>query len=71
MNTLIELFGILAAVLVFISLTQKDVKKLRIFNTIGSAMFVVYGLMIGSISVWLLNGAGVIMNLYRIWKSNN
>ena len=53
---MVELLGIVATVFVLISFLMKDVKAIRCINIIGAAMFVVYGILIGSISVWLLNG---------------
>jgi cell shape-determining protein MreD len=52
----IELIGIAATVFVLISFLMKDAAKIRKVNIIGAALFVVYGLLIGSLSVWLLNG---------------
>lgn len=63
-----ELIGILATALVLISLTQSDVKRLRIINAVGSIVFVVYGLLIGALSVWLLNGICFFVNIYKLYK---
>lgn len=65
----IELIGILATLFVFIGFTQSGENKIRIFNMIGSIIFVIYGLLIGSLSVWLLNGACFILNVIKIFKS--
>jgi len=45
----IELFGTAASVLVAISLTMKNIKRLRLLNAIGSLCFALYGARIGSI----------------------
>lgn len=63
-----ELIGIIATALVLISLTQSDVKRLRIINAVGSVVFVVYGLLIGALSVWLLNGICFFVNVYKLCK---
>lgn len=62
----VEAIGIFATLLILISFAQSDTLKLRIINLVGSIIFVVYGLKIGALSVWLLNGICVFVNLYRI-----
>ena len=50
-----EFIGIAATLFVLLSFLMKDAAKIRKINIVGAALFVVYGLLIGSISVWLLN----------------
>lgn len=66
---MIELLGYLATTLVAASFLLKDVIKLRLVNAIGAACFVVYGVIIGSYPVVLLNAFLVCVNGYYIWKS--
>ena len=61
-----ELIGIAATVFVFIGFTQSSPVRIRLVNSIGSILFVVYGLLIGAFSVWLLNGACLILNIYKV-----
>lgn len=61
----IELFGILSSVVVLISL-RFDGKRFRILNALGSFMYVVYGLLITSYSVLILNGCCFVMNIYKL-----
>ncbi len=63
---LVEALGVLAAVLVAASLVMKSIITLRWVNLLGCALFVVYGVAIGSLAVWLANGFGVAVNLYRL-----
>lgn len=63
-----ELIGILATIFVFIGFTQKGTIRIRILNSVGSILFVVYGLLIGALSVWILNGACLILNIYKVIK---
>ena len=63
-----EVIGICATVLILISLTQSDVKRLRAINAVGSVAFVIYGLLIGALSVWLLNGICFFVNVYKLCK---
>ena len=64
----VELIGLIATRCIFISFTQSKTSRIRIINMIGSVLFVVYGCLIGSISVWLLNAACFVLNLYKIIK---
>lgn len=67
----IEVLGVLATVLVFIGFLYSSKKWIRIFNSIGSALFVIYGLYLHAFSVWLLNGACLILNLYKLYKEKS
>lgn len=62
-----ELIGTLASILVMLSYTL-DGKKLRIVNIIGSILFIIYGIMLGGISVIILNGITIPIHLYYILK---
>ena len=64
-----ESIGILASIIVLISFIAKGENKIRIINIIGALVFVIYGLLINSFSVWFLNGILVIIHLYYINKN--
>lgn len=65
-QTILELVGYAASVIVAISLMMSSVLRLRIINLIGSAAFAIYGLLIGAIPVAILNGAIVLVNVYHL-----
>lgn len=65
---MIELTGIIATALIFISFTFTDIKKIRLLNLIGSVLFIVYGLGIGATWTWVLNAGLVIVQLYFLNK---
>ena len=69
MNTT-EIIGIGASLLVLISFLLKDVRKLRIVNTIGCIVFVVYGALLSSIPVVFTNSAIILINLYYLLIAN-
>ena len=69
MNTT-EIIGIGASLLVLISFLLKDVRKLRIVNTIGCIVFVVYGVLLSSIPVVFTNSAIILINLYYLLIAN-
>ena len=67
-SILIELFGYLGSLLVVVSMLMTSVKKLRIINIIGSTIFTIYALIIHSYPTALMNGALVLINLYRVYQ---
>ena len=66
-----EGIGIIASILVSASLCMKRIRGLRIVNLIGSAIFIGYGFLINSISILLLNGFTVIVNVYYLLQMRN
>lgn len=64
----IEWFGYLASVVVLISLTMASIVKLRWINLIGALMFSIYGVLIHSIPVALLNLGIVLINIYYLFR---
>ena len=62
----IESLGILASVLVLISFLFKSEFKIRIVNITGAITFVVYGFLINSFSVQMLNFVLVIVHIRRL-----
>ncbi|GAB1483696.1 hypothetical protein MASR2M78_25120 [Treponema sp.] len=68
MNTWIEWFGMLASVVVAISLTLKNIKRLRLVNLVGALAFAVYGFAIGSWPVFGLNAFIVFINTFYLFQ---
>ena len=64
----IEWLGYLASVVVLISLTMASIVKLRWINLIGALMFSIYGVLIDSVPVALLNLGIVFINLYYLFR---
>ncbi|MBS9940219.1 YgjV family protein [Vibrio alginolyticus] len=67
-TNMVEILGYAASIMVAISLTMKDIVKLRILNFIGCALFTAYGLMIDSWPVVLTNGFIACVNIYFLAK---
>lgn len=63
-----ECIGIAATCVVLLSFLQKSEQNIRRVNIIGSILFVVYGVLINSLSVWLLNGICIIVNIYKLLR---
>lgn len=65
---MIEILGILASTLVLISFLFKKERSIRLVNILGAIMFVIYGLLINALSVWLLNGILIFIHLYFLHR---
>lgn len=61
-----ELIGLIATLFVLLSFLQKSEKRIRQYNIVGASLFVIYGLIIGAVSVWLLNGILLLVHMKRI-----
>ena len=62
-----EIIGYLASLAVLLSFLMKNMRTLRIVNTVACLIFVVYGvLLVYSIPIIITNGAIVIINLYYL-----
>jgi uncharacterized protein with PQ loop repeat len=63
---MIEILGYVATVIVIFSFTIRNLKWLRIVNTIGCFLFTVYGLLLLNMPIIITNTAIMIINLYQI-----
>lgn len=63
-----ELIGIAGTVLILIGFLSNSEKKIRVFDMIGSACFVAYGILIHAWSNILLNGILIIVHVYKLHK---
>lgn len=63
-----ELIGLIATLFVFSSFVVDGERKIRIINIFGAILFTVYGVLIGAISVWVLNGALVFVHIYKLYR---
>ena len=61
-----EVIGMTASILVCASLCMKHIKGLRIVNSVGSVIFIVYGILIRSPSILVLNSFAVAVNIYYL-----
>jgi len=63
-----EIIGYLASLAVLLSFLMKNMRTLRIVNTIACSIFIVYGVLLAySIPIIITNGAIVIINLYYLF----
>ena len=69
---LTDLVGYSAMALLLISFIMKDVKRLRVINSIGCAFFVAYGfLLVTSWPIIITNSAIISINLYYLILRKN
>lgn len=61
-----EVVGIVASLFVFLSFFWSNEKITRIINMVGCVVFVVYALLIGSLSVMVMNSACLILHIVKL-----
>ncbi|MDC7238905.1 MAG: hypothetical protein PQJ50_00965 [Spirochaetales bacterium] len=71
MEMWVEYFGTAMSAIIAVSLMQKNIRWLRIFNTLGSGGFAVYGLLIGALPVIILNCFIVVVNTVYLIRMRN
>ena len=64
-----EPIGLTATLFVLLSFTMKKPETIRAVNIVGAFLFVVYGLLINSVSTWLLNGMLIGIHIYYLLKA--
>lgn len=65
---MIEVIGYAASIMVALSLTMKNIVKLRVLNFIGCSLFVAYALMIDAWPVAATNAFIACVNAYFLVK---
>ena len=58
--------GYAAMACLLVSFLMKNVRTLRIVNSFGCAIFIVYGILLPSIPILITNAAIVLINLYYL-----
>jgi len=64
----IEILGIISGLFVLTSFVLSGEIKIRSVNIIGAMLFVIYGIVIGALSVWLLNSILICVHIYYLIK---
>ncbi|MDY8138561.1 uroporphyrinogen decarboxylase [Aquimarina sp. 2201CG5-10] len=63
-----EIVGYFASFMVLISFLMRDIKKLRLVNSVGCVAFVIYGILLNwSLPIVITNMAIVSINLYYLF----
>lgn len=63
---MIEIFGYVASVMIAVSLTMKNIRRLRWWNLIGAAAFSAYGAINGIWPVFAVNGFIALVDIYYL-----
>ncbi len=63
---IVEIIGVLASALVLVSFLMKGERKIRFINIVGCVIFVIYGIMISSVSVTLMNVALTLVHIVKL-----
>jgi hypothetical protein len=71
MINMIEIFGYISMVVVLISTMMKDMKRLRIINSIGCLMFVIYGLYMQTYPIVAMNIVVILIHFWRLYKGES
>lgn len=64
-----DIVAYIASAFILFSFTLKDQLKLRIFNTIGAAIFIYYSFYKNDYPVVFINSSIVVINLYYIIRN--
>lgn len=64
-----EIIGLIASVFVLISFIPRDIKLVRCINIVGCIVWIIYGILIGALSVWLMNSLVMIVHIYHLIKT--
>ena len=65
---MIEIWGYISMIVVLTSMMMKNIKTLRIVNSIACAMFILYGLAHETYPVVIMNFLVIVINLYQLKK---
>jgi membrane protein implicated in regulation of membrane protease activity len=68
MNEYMEIMAYFASVIILISFIVKDVILLRLLNTIGCVLFLIYSTYYGRYPLIFLNFMVIVVNLIYIYK---
>lgn len=63
-----EILGLIATILIVLSMCFKNIKIIRFINLIGSVCFVIYGLSIGALYTWIANTILIFVQIYYLIK---
>ena len=64
----VEIWGYISMAVVLISMLMKNMKKLRIINSISCVMLIIYGVILGAYPIVLLNVLVICINVFRLIK---
>ena len=66
-----EILGIVATLFILLAFLQNGELRIRILDSIGALLFVIYGILIHSFSTVLLNTILIIIQIIKLYKYYN
>lgn len=63
---MIEVLGITASLFIILAFLFKDVRIIRILDSVGAVLYVIYGILIGSWANIFLNSVLILIQIYRL-----
>jgi uncharacterized protein with PQ loop repeat len=69
--SLTEWVGYAASLGVLVSFLMRDIKVLRVVNSVGCALFIAYGILLGSIPIIVTNVAILLVNTFYLFKKKS
>jgi len=60
----VESIGIAASILVLISFLMKEIRIIRTISVVACVVFVIYGLLLDALSIWILNGLLIFVHIF-------
>ena len=66
----IELIGYIATVFILASFVISNLKTLRVINMIGGGLWMVYGFVMGSSSIFIGNLLMVLIHIVKLYQEN-
>ena len=63
---MIEILGIVASLFIILAFLFKDIRIIRILDTVGALLYVIYGILIGSWANIFLNTVLILIQIYRL-----
>lgn len=63
-----DFLGYIATTIVVISFILSDIKNFRLLNSLGGFLFILYGVLIESNPVILMNVVITLINLIQLWR---
>lgn len=63
----VEALGLAASLAVFLSFLFNKEVVIRIVNIVGAILFVVYGILIDALSIWVVNGGLILVHLWKLF----
>ena len=64
-----EIIGLCASIFVLISFIPKNIKVIRCINIVGCIIWIIYGVITGALSVWIMNLLVMIVHLIHLLKN--